>query len=56
LQHSTGNTRLGEGNIREGIVIRSSLEASHPIHGRKIAKLINEAYLTRKSKDATEFN
>jgi RNA ligase (TIGR02306 family) len=50
-----GETMLGGANIREGIVVRSATEARHEIHGRKICKMISPDYLTRKSKDATEF-
>jgi len=50
-----GETMLGGTNIREGIVVRSATEARHAIHGRKICKMISEAYLLRKSKNATEF-
>lgn len=55
LAHSVGNTTLQGTNVREGIVIRHTREARHPMHGRKIAKLINEAYLTRKG-NGTEYN
>ena len=51
-----GKTMLGGDNVREGIVVRSSTEATHPYHGRKIAKMISQNYLLRKSKDATEYN
>jgi len=50
-----GQTMLGGANIREGIVVRSATEARHEIHGRKICKMISPDYLTRKSKDATEY-
>ena len=50
-----GQTMLGGANIREGIVVRSATEARHEIHGRRIAKFISPDYLTRKSKDATEY-
>lgn len=39
-------------HIREGVVIRG--EGRHPYHGRRIAKMISPAYLTRKG--GTEFN
>jgi RNA ligase (TIGR02306 family) len=51
-----GITTVGGTNVREGIVVRSATEERHPIHGRKIAKMISEAYLLRKNKDQTEFN
>lgn len=50
-----GKTMLGGANIREGIVVRSIRESTHPYHGRKIAKMISPEYLTRKAKDATEY-
>lgn len=50
-----GKTLVGGENIREGIVIRSSPEGYHAVHGRKVAKMISPDYLLRKSKDATEF-
>jgi RNA ligase (TIGR02306 family) len=50
-----GDTTLGGGShIREGIVVKSAVEARHPRYGRKIAKSVSEAYLLRKN--ATEFN
>jgi RNA ligase (TIGR02306 family) len=53
-----GKTTLGNGaNVREGIVIRGN--GYHPIHGRKIAKMISPDYLLRKAKkgeETTEFN
>ena len=53
-----GKTMLDGTNIREGIVVRSATEAHHAIHGRKIAKMISEAYLLRrapKGAEATEY-
>ena len=50
-----GKTMLGGGDIREGIVVRNAKGARHPVHGRKICKLISPDYLIRKSKDATEY-
>jgi len=50
-----GKTTVGGDNIREGIVVRSATEARHEIHGRKICKMISEAYLTRSNKNATEY-
>lgn len=50
-----GRTELGGDNIREGIVVRSLVEAHHSLHGRKVAKLISPDYLLRKSKEATEY-
>jgi len=51
-----GKTMLGGTNIREGIVIRKMHDQTHPVHGRKICKMISPDYLLRKSKDATEYN
>lgn len=57
IVYRDGKTVLGNGaNVREGIVVRSADEVQHPIHGRKIAKMISPDYLLRKAKDATEFN
>lgn len=50
-----GKTMLGGANIREGIVVRSENVLPHPTHGRRIAKMISPDYLTRKAKNATEF-
>jgi RNA ligase (TIGR02306 family) len=50
-----GKTMLGGANIREGIVVRSATEARHEIHGRKICKMISEAYLLRNNKNASEY-
>jgi RNA ligase (TIGR02306 family) len=51
-----GATMMGGDHIREGIVVRASPESHNEIHGRKIAKMISEAYLLRKNKGQTEFN
>lgn len=47
---ASGNTVLGGGaHIREGVVIRPLMEQySATLGGRKMAKLINDAYVTRK--------
>ena len=50
-----GKTTVGGDNIREGIVVRAVGVHRHPVHGRRIAKMISPDYLLRKSKDATEF-
>jgi RNA ligase (TIGR02306 family) len=50
-----GATLLGGANIREGIVVRSENLLPHPVHGRRIAKMISPDYLVRKAKNATEF-
>lgn len=51
-----GKTYLGGAHVREGVVVRSVINNEHPIHGRKIAKMISPLYLLRKDKNATEFN
>jgi len=51
-----GATMLGGANMREGIVVRSENLEPHATHGRRIAKFISPDYLTRKSKNQTEFN
>lgn len=50
-----GKTMLGGANIREGIVVRSENLLPHVTHGRRICKMISPDYLTRKAKNATEF-
>jgi RNA ligase (TIGR02306 family) len=51
-----GKTTVGGTNIREGIVVKSAESvAQHPVHGRKIAKMISPAYLLRKNDNATEY-
>lgn len=53
--HTSGHTVLGDGaHMREGIVIRPKFEAySEVLGGRKIAKLVSDAYMLRKG--GTEF-
>lgn len=53
-----GASTVGGDHIREGIVIRHLHERPHPLHGRKIAKMISPAYLLRKASkgsDVTEY-
>jgi RNA ligase (TIGR02306 family) len=52
-----GKTTVGGDNIREGIVVRAGWWQRHPIHGRRIAKMISPDYLLRKVKggEATEY-
>jgi hypothetical protein len=51
-----GKTTVSGTNIREGIVVRAADSAAqHPMHGRKIAKMISPAYLLRKNDNATEY-
>jgi len=47
-----GKTTIGGDNIREGIVIKPTVERWNRYTGRTIAKLVSEAYLLRK--DGTE--
>lgn len=55
LELTDGHTTLcNSGQIREGVVVKSSKEDRHPHYGRKIAKSISEAYLMRKN--GTELN
>lgn len=52
---ASGDTKVGGGNIREGVVIRPAFEEySDVLGGRKIAKLVSPAYLLRKG-DTTEY-
>jgi RNA ligase (TIGR02306 family) len=50
-----GVTQLGGGHVREGIVVRAVSADPHPVHGRRIAKMISPDYLLRKNKNATEY-
>lgn len=55
LEHTDGNTTLSDKKqIREGVVVKSAVEARSPHYGRKIAKSVSEAYLLRKG-NVTEF-
>lgn len=55
LEHTDGNTTLSnKKQIREGVVVKSAVEARNQHFGRKIAKSVSDAYLLRKN--ATEFN
>ena len=50
LEHTDGNTTLSDKKqIREGVVVKSAVEARNQHYGRKIAKSVSEAYLLRKS-------
>ena len=57
-EYRDGVTTVGGTNVREGIVVRSMVGDTHPLHGRKICKMISPAYLLRKVKngEATEYN
>lgn len=52
-EHRDGKTTLGAKHTREGVVIRSYNELTHPKYGRRIAKAISPEYLLRKN--ATEY-
>jgi hypothetical protein len=55
LEHTDGNTTLSDKKqIREGVVVKSAVEARNQHYGRKIAKSVSEAYLLRKG-STTEF-
>lgn len=50
-----GQTLLGGGNIREGLVVRPLIERTYPaLNSRAIAKFVSTAYLTRGG-NATEY-
>ena len=54
--HTDGNTTLTKDkHIREGIVIKALDGSSHPVYGRRIAKSVSAAYLTRRG-ETTEFS
>jgi RNA ligase (TIGR02306 family) len=56
-KHTDGNTTFDTKQIREGVVVRSVLPSHidpHPRYGRRIAKSVSAAYLTRKG-EVTEF-
>lgn len=57
LAHTDGETIIGGGGkqIREGVVVKSANEERNKHFGRKIAKSVSAAYLTRKG-EQTEFN
>lgn len=50
-----GKSTLDEGTVREGIVVRTTDNGRSDIIGRKMLKLVSPDYLTRKSKNATEY-
>lgn len=52
--HTNGNTTFGVKQIREGVVVKTTSEKPHKRYGRKIAKSVSEAYLTRKA--GTEYS
>jgi RNA ligase (TIGR02306 family) len=49
----TGDSRIGNQKIREGIVIKPTVEFFHPRIGRAVLKWINDEYLL---KDQTDFH
>lgn len=58
LQHTDGNETITgkEEHIREGIVIRPTVERTHLGLGRVQLKSVSKRYLLRKNPDATEYN
>lgn len=54
LQHTDGVDTVSGSHIREGVVVKSAVEARSQHYGRKIAKSVSEAYLLRKG-EVTEF-
>lgn len=50
-----GKSSIDNQTIKEGIVIRSDWDEEHLLIGRKMLKMVSPDYLTRKSKNATEF-
>lgn len=55
LRLTDGKDTISGSHIREGVVVKSWAETPHPKWGRKIAKSVSDAYLLRKSANATEF-
>ena len=54
-KHTNAKRSTLADHIREGVVVRSSLEAFHPECGRKVLKSINDKYYMRKNKNQTEY-
>ena len=50
-----GKSTLDGQTLKEGIVIRDDLNTDTGFIGRKMLKMVSPDYLTRKSKDATEY-
>ena len=48
-------SELDQGQMREGIVIKPVIERRDASLGRVVLKSINEEYLLRKNKNATEY-
>lgn len=48
IQLRDGATTLGQGHVREGVVVTAEPETTHPEIGRKIIKYISDDYLLRK--------
>jgi RNA ligase (TIGR02306 family) len=56
-EHTNGKTIVGNGShLREGLVVTPAFERSDNSLGRVILKSVSADYLTRKSKNATEFS
>ncbi len=53
-EHRDGKTSFGGVNIREGIVVKAMNGGRHPVHGRKIVKMVSPSYTLRKSQNGQE--
>lgn len=53
-QVSDGPTTIGDGNIREGVVVRPIKERHHPQVGRLVMKYVGDDYLLSKHPDAKD--
>jgi hypothetical protein len=51
---SDGPTTVGDGNIREGVVVRPVKERTHPRVGRLVMKYVGDEYLLSKHPDAKD--
>lgn len=50
-----GKSSIDGQTVKEGVVVRDDYNADNPSVGRKMLKLVSPDYLTRKSKNATEY-
>ncbi len=53
--HTNGKSVIGGDHTREGVVVKATSGDLHPIHGRRIAKSVSEAYLLRRG-NITEYS
>jgi len=51
---SDGPTTIGDGNIREGVVVRPVKERRHPRVGRLVMKYVGATYLLSKHPDSKD--